>query len=206
VKAGLGVVIVTIAAVVTLAGCGSSAPSSQSTQTPPAEPVWLSAPNTDIIVAIPTGWHQVIDSANPAIGEMVAPLTCIGNAEVACSTGVARIASVLAPTAQAAEATVEQAVVSAPGVSRGATITQGPGVVGARQGYRHKFSFHNPKATLTAEIAAAASGPDTQDPLGNREFSIVLVWVSNQPNAPSPAVIDYIIGSAKFAGGIAPTK
>jgi hypothetical protein len=160
----------------------------------------LAAPHTDIIVTIPPGWHQVIDSANPAIGEMVAPTTCMGDAEVSCSTGLARIASLTAPTVQAADQAIYQAITSSPGITAGPTTSQGPGTVGAHiDGYIHRFSFSNPGATLTAAIAAVPSGPPTPGTTGNREFSLVLVWVSNKPGAPNPTVIDQIINSAKIA-------
>jgi hypothetical protein len=164
----------------------------------------LSGPNTNIVVAIPAGWHQVIDSANPPIPEMVSPTTCMGNQEVSCATGLARIGTLTAPTAQAAEQTIEQAVTTTPGVKTGASISQGPGKVGKHDGYRHRFTFTNSGATFTCEIAAVPSGPTTPDAQGNHEFSVVLVWVSDKPGAPAPDVIDQIIGSAKVAGGQLP--
>lgn len=179
-----------------LAGCSSNGEGSQN-----AEQLLLSGPNTHIVVAIPAGWHQVIDSSNPIIPEMVSPTTCMGNQEVSCATGLARIATLTAPSAEAAAHTVEHAVATAPGVKPGATISQGPGKVGLRDGYRHRFTFTNPAATLTSEIAAVPTGPTAPDAQGNHEFSIVLVWVSNKPGAPKPDVIDQIIGSALVSGG-----
>jgi hypothetical protein len=63
-----------------LAGCGGGSQN--------VEQLLLTAPNTDIAVTIPTGWHQVIDSTNPSTAEMVFPTTCMGNAEVTCATGL----------------------------------------------------------------------------------------------------------------------
>jgi hypothetical protein len=89
-----------------------------------------------IMVEIPSGWHELIDSGNPIIPEMVAPTTAD---------------------------TIQQAVTSAPGVTAGPIASEGPGNiegpgnVGKHGGYRRRF---------------------TQ---GNREFSVVLVWVSDAP-------------------------
>lgn len=174
-----------------LAGCGSSAP--------PPSPLLLGGPNTDITVEIPPGWHQTIDSSNPPIPEMVAPITCIGNNEVICALGLARVASLIAPNAQAAEQLVEQVVATEPGVKIGATIRQGQRKVGSREGYSHRFSFTNASATLTCEIATVPSGPSKPDATGSQEFSLVLAWVTNKPGAPNPDVIDQIIGSAKVS-------
>lgn len=183
-----------------LAGCAGN-----SGNDPASTPLLLAGPNTNIVVTIPAGWHQVIDSANPPIPEMVSPTTCMGNQEVSCATGLARIGTLTTPTAQAAEQTIEQAVTTTPGVKTGATLSQGPGKVGRHDGYRHRFTFTNPSATLTCEIAAVPSGPTTPDAQGNHEFSVVLVWVSDKPGAPKPQVIDQIIGSAKVVGGQPPS-
>lgn len=185
-----------------LAGCGSGT----SAGSPNNGQLLLSGPTTDIVVAIPAGWHQLIDSGNPIIPEMVTPTTCMGSQEVSCATGLARIATLTAPNAQAAAQTIEQAVDATPGVKPGATISQGPGKVGRHDGYRHRFTFSNPGGTLTSEIAAVPSGPMAPDAQGNHEFSVVLVWVSNQPGAPKPDVIDQIIGSALVSGGQPPSS
>lgn len=181
-----------------MSACGAS---SASDQAPASGPLMLAGPNTNILVAIPDGWHQVIDSANPAIPEMVSPTTCLGSGEVLCATGLARIATLTAPSAQAAEATVEQVVTSTAGVKVGQSLSQGPGKVGHHDGYRHRFTFSNSSANLTCEIAAVPSGPLKPDAQGNREFSVVLAWVSDKPAAPKSEVIDQIIGSALVVGG-----
>jgi hypothetical protein len=187
--------VATTAAAFLVAGCGSS---NANTNAP--APLLLAAPHTDIIVTIPPGWHQVIDSTNPGIGEMVAPTTCMGDAETSCSTALARIASLTAPTIQAADQAIYQAITASPGITSGPTTTQGPATVGAHvDGYIHRFSFSNPGATLTAAIATVPSGPPTPNTAGSREFSLTLVWVSNKPGAPNPIVIDQIINSAKIA-------
>lgn len=187
-----------------LAGCGSG--DGASAGSPNNGTLLLSGPNTDIVVTIPPGWHQLINSANPMIPEMVTPTTCMGSQEVSCATGLARIATFTAPNAQAAAQIIEQAVTATPGVKPGATISQGPGKVGRHDGYRHRFTFSNPGGTLTSEIAAVPSGPMTPDAQGNQEFSVVLVWVSDKPGAPKPNVIDQIIASTLVAGGQPPNS
>ncbi|HEX4103055.1 MAG TPA: hypothetical protein VHY21_21355 [Pseudonocardiaceae bacterium] len=179
-----------------LAGCGSGGGSSQN-----VEQLLLTAPNTDIAVTIPTGWHQVIDSTNPSTAEMVFPTTCMGNAEVTCATGLARLATFAAPSAEAAAQTVQRAVSTAPGVRAASITSQGPGKVGQRDGHRLRFTFANASAKLVSEIAAVPTGSPIPDAQGNHEFSIVLVWVSDAPSAPRQGTIDQIIGSALFVGG-----
>ena len=178
-----------------LAGCGSGGGSQNS------EGLLLTAPNTDIAVTIPTGWHQVIDSASPSTAEMVYPTTCMGNAEVTCATGLARLATFAAPSAEAAAQTVQRAVSTSPGVRAGSITSQGPGKVGQRDGYRLRFTFANPNAKLMSDVAAVPTGSLTPDAQGNHEFSIVLVWVSDAPGAPKQDAVDRIIGSALFVGG-----
>ncbi|MGH3826784.1 MAG: hypothetical protein ACRDQX_06370 [Pseudonocardiaceae bacterium] len=174
-----------------LAGCAQNAP-------PPA-PLLLGGPRTDITVAIPPGWHQVIDATNPVIPEMVAPTSCMGTDEVACALGLTRVASLVAADAQNAEQLVEKVVTTSPGVKIGASISQGPGKVGAHDGYLHRFVFTNPTGSLTCEIAAVPSGPTTPDAKGDREFSVVLVWVTEKPGSPNPDVIDQIVGSTRVS-------
>jgi hypothetical protein len=178
-----------------LVGCSSGGGSEN------AERLLLSGPNIDVAVTIPSGWHQVIDGSNPSIPEMVSPVTCMGSREVACATGLARLATFAAPSAEAAARTVERAVTTSPGVRPGSTISQGPGKVGHRDGYRHRFTFSNSGAKLVSEVAAVPTGSPAPDGQGNHEFSIVLVWVSDAPGAPRQDVIDQIIGSALVVGG-----
>jgi serine/threonine-protein kinase len=87
---GLGLTAVLIAAglvyVVEQYGStdGEQPPSSRGSvaaSTPANTTQLLAGPHTDITVAIPPGWHQVIDSTNPKIPEMVTPTTCMGDAE-----------------------------------------------------------------------------------------------------------------------------
>jgi hypothetical protein len=181
-----------LASALVLGGCGGSAGGGE---------LLLGGPNTDLVVTIPDGWHQVINSTNPLVPEAVAPTTCMGRGEESCATGLVRIASLIAPNVQAAERIVGQGIVNTPGVKLGNSTSEGPGKVGAHEGYRHRFSFSNPGATLTAEIAAVPSGPDRTDAHGNREFSVILAEVSNKPDAPTADVLDTIIGSAKVVAG-----
>ena len=182
-----------------LVGCGSGSSAGGNGGSQKAER--LSGPNIDIVVTIPDGWHQVIDSSNPSTPEMVYPITCMGSAEVSCATGLARLATFAAPNAQAAAETVQKAVITSQGVQAGSTISQGPGKVGHRDGYRFRFNFSNPTAKLVSEVAAVPTGSPAADAKGNHEFSVVLVWVSDVPNAPKQDVIDQIVGSALVAGG-----
>lgn len=175
-------------------GCSSD------TAAPPSPTLLLSGPATDITVTIPDGWHQVINSANPIIPEMVAPTGCMGRNEVACATGLARIATTSAPTIDVAAETVRQAVSTAPGVTPGATLNQGPAPVGQREGYRHRFTFSNQGGALTAEVAAVPSGPAEPDAQGNRRFSVVLVWLTNKPGAPPLQTIDEVVNSVLVLG------
>lgn len=178
-----------------LAGCGSGGGSQN------VEQLLLTAPHTDIAVTIPTGWHQVIDSTNPSTAEMVFPTTCMGNAEVTCASGLARLATFAAPSVEAAAQTVQRAISASPGVRSSAITSQGPGKVGQRDGYRLRFTFSNATAKLVSDVAAVPTGPPAPDAQGNHEFSIVLVWISDVSSAPKQDLIDQIIGSALFAGG-----
>jgi hypothetical protein len=125
----------------------------------------------------------------------------MGNAEQACATGIARIASLTAPSLQAAAQTVEQAIAAQPGVKEGKTISEGPGKVGRVDGYRHRFTIVNPATTLTTEVAAMPTGPSSADAQGNHYFSVILVEISTAPGAPKPDVIDSIVGSAQASTG-----
>lgn len=177
-----------------ITGCGGSGSDN-------AERLLLSGPNINVAVTIPAGWHQVIDSSNPSTPEMVSPVTCMGNQEVTCATGLARLATFTAPSLEAAAQSVEQAVGTAPGVKLGNIISQGPGKVGHRDGYQLRFNFSNPGAKLVSEIAVVPTGSVSPNAQGNHEFSVILVWVSDAPGAPKQDVIDQIIGSALFVGG-----
>jgi len=190
------------ASAIALAACAGGGATDSSAH----PPLLLGGPNTDVRVTIPDGWHQVIDSANPIIPEMVTPTSCMGNGEVACATGLARLATLTAPDARAAEAMVEKAVLSSRGITMGRSISAGPGKVGHHDGYLHRFTFSNGPRSLTCEIAAVPSGPTAPDAHGNHEYSIVLVWVLDAPNAPKPEVIDQIVTSATVAGGKPATR
>jgi hypothetical protein len=192
-RSGLAV-LATFATVITLlTGCSRSDSA--------APPLLLGGPNTNITVAIPRGWHQVIDSSNTQVAEMVTPVTCMGAHEVDCALGLARVATMLGSSARDAEQTVEQAILTSPGVTPGAWISTGPTRVGARSGYTHRFTFNNASGTLTCELAAVASGLSAADAQGNHEYSVILVWISGISQAPSLHVIDHIVESAEVIGG-----
>lgn len=194
-----GLIAVAAAAGVVLAGCSSSSDDGGDA----SKDLLLSGPNTNIVVTIPAGWHQVINSANPIIPEMVAPTTCMGADEVSCSVGLARIATITAKNVEEASNAVQAAVIGAPGVTDVADVSKGPGKVGKRDGFRHRFTFRNPGASLTSEIAAVPSGPTTPDAQGNLEYSVVLVWVSDKKDAPKVDDINTIIDSTLVHGGVA---
>lgn len=192
-----GLIAATAAAGLVLAGCSSSSGGDEN------KGLLLSGPNTNIVVTIPAGWHQVINSANPIIPEMVAPTTCMGAEEVACSLGLARIATITAKNIEEATNAVQAAVIGAPNVTDVADVSKGPGKVGKRDGFRHRFTFRNPGAALTSEIAAVPSGPTTPDAQGNLEYSVVLVWISDKKDAPKIDDINAIIDSTLVHGGVA---
>jgi hypothetical protein len=188
--------VVAIVSTLTVSGCSQAS-------SDPSPALLLGGPKTDITVTIPPGWHQVIDSANAPIPEMVAPVTCLGEHEVDCSLALTRIATMIGPTAQAAEHSVEQAVLSGPGVRVGRSLHAGIRMVDGRPGYAHRFVFNNASGSMTCEIATVPSGPTAPDAHGDHEFSVIVVWVSSRPGAPSPDVIDHIVGSADVAGAAA---
>ena len=157
----------------------------------------LTGPRTNVALTIPDGWHQVINTANPLIPEMVSPTTCRGAAEVSCALGLARTATFTAKSLEEAADAVRQSVVDDRRITNVTDVSKGPGKVGSVDGYRYRFTFRNPQANLTAEVAAVpvatAPAPD-----GTSEFSVILVWVSDKPDAPKPDIIDQIVGSAQL--------
>jgi len=190
------------------AGPGTATPGAGSTGT--GAPLRLSGPGTAITVVIPAGWHQVIDSADPSVPEMVTPDSCAGSDEVSCALGLARLADLAAPSAQAAAQAVQQAVDSGAGVRAGATLSGGPGQVAGQTGYLMRFRFSNGSGTLTSGIAAVpvvtaeAGGSSTPAPSGSgsRQFAVVLVWISGKAGAPGSGIISQVIGSAALTGGL----
>jgi len=181
----LGVVLPAsvLAAGLLLAGCAH----------PP--PLTLTGPKTDVAVTIPDGWHQVINSANPVIPEMVSPTTCAGADEVSCALGLARTATLPAKSLDQAVDVVRRSVLADRRIVDATDVSKGPAKLAGRDGYRYRFTFRNPKAKLTCEIAALPTGPPTPGPNGDSPYSVVLVWVSDNPNSPKVDVIDQIVGS-----------
>lgn len=164
----------------------------------------LTGPTTNLAITIPDGWHQVINSLNPVIPEMVTPTTCSGADEVSCARGLARTATFAAKSPEQAADVVRQSVLADRRISDVTDVSKGPGKVGSVDGFRYRFTFRNPKAKLTCEIAALASGPATPDPAGNAQYSVILVWVSDNPDAPKADIIDQIVGSAQLQPGPRP--
>jgi hypothetical protein len=155
----------------------------------------LTGPRSYISIEIPSGWHQVINSSNPVIPEIVAPESCFGANEIACHTALARLATVSAKTAEAATDSVKQSIAGQAGVSDLSQIYRGPARIAGQDGFRNRFGFRNPTAAITAEVAALPAGPSTPDAAGNRPFQVVLAWVTDKPDAPSEDVIGLIIQS-----------
>lgn len=189
------------------AGGGTASAGAGSTAT--GAPLRLSGPDTAITVVIPAGWHQVIDSADPSVPEMVTPDSCAGSDEVSCAVGLARLADLAAPSAQAAAQEVQRAVDSGAGVSAGATLSAGPGRVAGQDGYLLRFRFSNSSGTLTSGIAAvpagtaASGGTGSPSPSGSAspQFAVVLVWISGKAGASGSGVISQVIDSAALTGG-----
>ena len=175
-----------------LAGCAHS------------QALTLTGPKTDLTLTIPDGWHQVINTANPVIPEMVSPTTCSGAAEVSCALGLARTATFMAKSQEYAADIVRQSVIADKRITDTADVSKGPGKIGALDGYRYRFTFRNPQAKLTAEVAAIPSGPAAPDINGDHQYSVILVWMSDKPDAPKVDLIDQIVGSAKLPAPVPP--
>jgi hypothetical protein len=169
----------------------------------PAQPT-LTGPSTDLTVTIPDGWHQVVNAANPVIPEMVSPATCRGAAEVSCALGLARTATFPAESSEQAADVVRESVLDDSRLTEVTDVSKGPGKIGELDGYRYRFTFRNPQAKLTCEIAALPSGSATPDANGHRPFSVILVWMSDKPGAPKVDDIDEIVGSARLTTAAAP--
>lgn len=163
----------------------------------PEQPT-LTGQNTDLTITIPDGWHQVVNTANPAIPEIVSPTTCRGAAEVSCALGLARTATFPAGSLEEAADVVRDSVIDDTRLTEVTDVSKGPAKVGTADGYRYRFTFRNPQAKLTSEVAAVASGPATPDANGNRRYSVILVWMSDKPGAPAVDDIDRIVGSARL--------
>ncbi|HEY9418225.1 MAG TPA: hypothetical protein VIQ30_25980 [Pseudonocardia sp.] len=161
-------------------------------------PLTLTGPKTDVVVTIPDGWHQVINTANPVIPEMVSPTTCSGAAEVSCALGLARTATFAARSPEYAADIVRQSVIADRRITDTADVSKGPGKIGVLDGYRYRFTFRNPQAILTCEVAAGLSGPDVPDVNGDRQYSVILVWMSDKPGAPEVDMIDKIMDSVQL--------
>lgn len=188
VTAVAAVAVTAVATALLLGGCAQS------------ERPTLTGPNTDLTITIPDGWHQVVNTANPVIPEIVSPTTCRGAAEVSCALGLARTATFPAGSLEEAVDVVRDSVIDDTRLTEVTDVSKGPGKVGTADGYRYRFTFRNPQAKLTSEIAALPSGPGTADANGNRQYSVILVWMSDKPGAPKVDAIDEIVGSARLGG------
>jgi hypothetical protein len=97
---------------------------------------------------------------------------------------------------------VRKSVIADPRITEATDVSKGPGKVGAHDGYRYRFTFRNPQAKLTCEVAALPTGPPPPPPPpgappADAQYSVILVWVSDNPDAPKVDIIDDIVGSAR---------
>lgn len=154
----------------------------------------LSGSGVGLSVAIPTGWHQIPDQADPQLLQMVYPNTC--SEQLRCASAMARVLSTQAASAQTEAQAAEQAITTQPGI-QGATLTsEGPIQIAGRTGYQVRFSFSNAKAKFQAVTAAVETGPASS---GTVPTSLIFATVSDLPGAPPASVIDQIVGSAQLA-------
>jgi hypothetical protein len=153
----------------------------------------LSGPAADLSVAIPTGWHQISDQADPQLLQMVYPDNC--TEQLRCASAMARLLSTQAASAQAGAQAVEQAVATQPGIQGAAITSEGPLQIAGRNGYQVRFSFSTAKAKFQAVTAAVETGTASA---GTVPTSLIFVTVSDLAGAPQATVIDQIVGSAQL--------
>jgi hypothetical protein len=154
----------------------------------------LSGSAVAVSVAIPAGWHQLADQDNPQLLQMVYPETCLGSQ---CASGVARLVSGQAPSAQAAASAAEQKITSLSGVQSGSVTSEGPTQIAGHSGYQVHFVYTLANTTFQAATAAVETGPAAS---GTVPTSLIFVTVSESAGAPPASVVDQIISSAQLAG------
>ncbi|HET9257503.1 MAG TPA: hypothetical protein VFO16_20200 [Pseudonocardiaceae bacterium] len=153
----------------------------------------LSGPGADLSVAIPTGWHQIADQADPQLLQMVYPDNC--TEQLRCASAMARLLSTQAANAQAAAEAGEQAVATLKGVEAATVTSQGPLQIAGRTGYQVRFAFTTAKAKFQAVTAAVETGVASA---GTVPTSLIFVTVSDLAGAPPAGVIDQIVSSAQL--------
>lgn len=153
----------------------------------------LSGSAVAISVAIPAGWHQLVDQDHPQLLQMVYPETCLQGPQ--CASGVARLASGQAPSAQAAALGAEQKITSLSGVQGVSVTSEGPTQIAGHSGYQLHFAYTYANTTFQAATAAVETGPAS----GTVPTSLIFVAVSDSAGAPPASVVDQVISSAQLA-------
>lgn len=153
----------------------------------------LSGPAVAISVTIPAGWHQLVDQDHPQLLQMVYPETCLQGPQ--CASGVARLVSGQAPSAQAAALGAEQKITSLSGVQGVSVTSDGPTQIAGHSGYQVHFVYTYANTTFQAATAAVETGPAS----GTVPTSLIFVAVSDSTGAPPASVVDQVVSSAQLA-------
>ena len=154
----------------------------------------LSGSAVAISVAIPAGWHQVVDQSRPQMLQMVYPQSC--SQGVQCASGIARLASGQTTSAHDAASSAEQTVATLPGVQGASVTSEGPTQIAGHNGYQVHFVYTHANKKFQAATAAVETGPAAS---GMVPTSLIFVTVSDVAGAPPASVADQIIGSAQLA-------
>lgn len=152
----------------------------------------LSGSAVAISVPIPAGWHQLVDQNYPQLLQMVYPETCLGSQ---CASGVARLASGQAPSAQAAASGAEQKITGLSGIQGASVTSEGPTQIAGHSGYQVHFVYTHANMTFQAATAAVETGPAAA---GTVPTSLIFVTVSDSAGAPPASVVDQIISSTQL--------
>lgn len=153
----------------------------------------LSGPGTDISVAIPAGWHQIPEQANPQLLQMVYPDNC--TEQLKCASAAARVLTIQAANAQGGALAGEQALASQKGIQDAAITSEGPVQIAGRNGYQVHFSFTAGKNKFQAVTAAVETGLASA---GTVPTALIFITVSDLAGAPPATVMDQIVGSAQL--------
>ncbi len=153
----------------------------------------LAGPGTDISVAIPAGWHQVPEAANPQLLQMVYPDNC--TEQLKCASAAARVLTIQAANAQGGALTGEQAIAGQKGIQDAAVTSEGPIQIAGRSGYQVHFTFTAGKSKFQAVTAAVETGLPSA---GTVPTALIFVTVSDLAGAPPTTVMDQIVGSAQM--------
>jgi hypothetical protein len=154
----------------------------------------LSGSAVAVSVAIPTGWHQLVDQNHPQLLQMVYPQTCSQGPQ--CASALARLVSDQAASAHDAALAAEQAITSLSGVQGARVTREGPLQIAGHNGYQVRFVYSHANTQFQAATAAIETGPAAS---GMAPTSLIFVTVSDRAGAPPASVIDEIMGSAQLA-------